>query len=366
MIPTLFGAGFLGIETFNPPWDFIYLPIFNALVGLYQVPVVDMALAIIILTIVIRTVLAPLFVRQIRSSKEMQQVQPLVREVQRKHKGNARKVQEETQAIYREHGVSPFAGCLPSLLQLVILLPMYQALTRASSIVSYTAPKELATAFTDFLAATPGIESLGKDQYRIPFEGSCAIPPDFHQFLPLNCQLITPLKLSAPIDTTVAWLGGLNLAVVDHVFAITVLGFAISALAILAASLQFIQVRMTMARGGTDGDPTATANQTMVYMLPAMTIIWGAFLPSGLMLYWTTYTAYLIFQQYLVLGWGNLFPLFGWQPRWAPAPEAGLKPRPRAQVPDPSAGTQPTDSSTGNPRPGPSGSQNRKRRGRKR
>ena len=85
----VFGAGFLGIEVFNPPWDIVFLPLFNALVGIYQILFTDLALAIIVLTLVIRTLLAPLFIRQIRSSKEMQQVQPLVREVQRKHKGNA-------------------------------------------------------------------------------------------------------------------------------------------------------------------------------------------------------------------------------------------------------------------------------------
>jgi YidC/Oxa1 family membrane protein insertase len=352
----VFGAGFLGIEVFNPPWDIIFLPLFNALVGIYQILFTDLALAIIVLTLVIRTLLAPLFVRQIRSSKEMQQVQPLVREVQRKHKGNPRKIQEETQAIYREHGVSPFAGCLPSLVQLVILLPMYQALIRVSSIVTFTPGEGTETAFNAFLSANPAIQSLGNNNYSIPFDGSCVIPTAYHAFLPLNCQLITPLKLTEAIDTTVPWLGGINLAVVDSVFAIGLFGFAISGLAILAAALQFVQVRMTMARNTGGDDPTAAASQTMVYLFPIMTIVWGALFPAGLMLYWITYTAYLIVQQYFIVGWGNLFPILGWQPRWAPAPEAGLTTRPR-----PPAAT--TDAA---PSPTQSGSKQRKRRGQKR
>ena len=103
----IIAQGFLGIESFNPPWDIFYLPLFNLLIFLYELPLVDFALAIIIFTIVIRTILAPLFIRQIRSQKEMQRMQPLIREVQRKHKGNRQKVSEETMALYKEHGVNP-------------------------------------------------------------------------------------------------------------------------------------------------------------------------------------------------------------------------------------------------------------------
>ena len=95
MTPVI-AAGFLGIEHFNPPWDIFFLPLFNLLIALYKLPIVDFAIAIILFTIIIRTILAPLFVRQISSQKEMQRMQPLVREVQRKHKGNRQKVYEET------------------------------------------------------------------------------------------------------------------------------------------------------------------------------------------------------------------------------------------------------------------------------
>ena len=140
--------GFLGIEHFNPPWDIFFLPLFNLLIALYKLPIVDFAIAIILFTIIIRTVLAPLFVRQIASQKEMQRMQPLIREVQRKHKGNRQKVYEETQALYREHGVNPAAGCLPVLLQLPILFALYQALIRASGVVTnFTVPADKATAF---------------------------------------------------------------------------------------------------------------------------------------------------------------------------------------------------------------------------
>ena len=72
----------------------------------------------------------------------------------------------------------------------------------------------------------------------------------------------------------------------------------------------------------------------MTYTFPLLTIIWGGIFPSGLILYWIVYTAYLVVQQYLIMGWGNLFPLFGWQPGWAPSPEAGITPASRPKRTD--------------------------------
>jgi YidC/Oxa1 family membrane protein insertase len=320
----IIGAGFLGIEHFTPPWDVFFLPLFNLLVALFQIPFFDFALAIIVFTIVIRTILAPLFVKQIRSQKEMQRMQPLIREVQRKHKGNRQKVSEETMALYKEHGVNPAAGCLPVILQLPILFALYQALIRASGIIQGFTPNEGNQAAFDTLREAdlvtphPG----GGDWYAIAVDGACNLPEfnQLPQFLPLNCQLIEPIKLDATVDTTVGWLLNLDLAQVDTVFAFPLFGgFALSLLAVIAAILQFVQVKMTSPRPNSD-DPTSSMTNTMIYTFPLLTIIWGGIFPSGLILYWIVYTAYLVVQQYFIMGWGNLFPLFGWQPSWAPPP----------------------------------------------
>lgn len=389
MTPVI-GAGFLGIEHFTPPWDVFFLPLFNLLIASYQLIFSDFALAIIVFTIVIRTLLAPLFVRQIQSQKEMQRMAPLIREVNRKHKGNRTKIAEETQALYREHGVNPAAGCLPVVLQLPLLFALYQALIRASNVVTLSVKDAASDTFTQLQAALPGITKIHdvKDaagavtniQYAAPVMGSgatCNLPQfevaNFTHFLPLNCQLIDPLKLHAPIKTTVAWLGNLDLAQIDHVFSVALpgIGFVISGLAILAALLQFIQVRMTSPKPNPD-DPTSSTTNTMTYLFPLLTIWWGGLFPSGLILYWVIYTAYLIVQQYRIMSWGNLFPLFGWQPRFAPAPEAGLTSAPprREQLPPAATAKTPQPS---NQRPGgtPAGGRstprpNKKRRGKKR
>ncbi len=82
-------------------------------------------LSIIVLTIVIKVVLLPLGVKQIKSMQAMQSIQPKVKELQKKYKGNKAKVQEETMKLYKEAGVNPLGGCLPLLLQFPILIAMY-------------------------------------------------------------------------------------------------------------------------------------------------------------------------------------------------------------------------------------------------
>lgn len=315
MSPIL-AQGFLGIEHFTPPWDAVFLPLFNLVILLYRVLFSDFALAIIVSTVLIRTVLAPLFVQQIRSQREMQQVQPLVREIQRKHKGNRQKIQEETMALYREHGVNPLGGCLPLLLQLPILLALYSVLQRASGIVQLTPEQVASPEFERLQGALQIAAAEGERTFQVPVSGECNLPEfgQLPQLLPLNCQLLEPLQLGGPVDTTIGWLGGLDLARIDHVFSVLLFaGFALSLLAVIAAVLQFVQVKMTSPLPNPD-DPTAGMTNTMVYTFPLLTIMWGGFLPSGLILYWITYTAYLIVQQYLIMGWGNLFPLLGWQP----------------------------------------------------
>jgi YidC/Oxa1 family membrane protein insertase len=370
--------GFFGIERFVPPWDVFFLPLFNGLVFLYEVLFSDFALAIIVFTVLIRTILAPLYVRQIRSSKEMQAVQPLIREVQRKHKGNRQKISQETMAIYKEHGVNPAAGCLPVLLQLPILFALYQALIRAAGTVQAfdenTLNAEQATAFASLRARFPEITEIANNEWRVPVQGACDLA-EYHvldRFVPLNCQLADPLKLQGTVDTTIDWLMNpfsgvaLNLADIDRTFAVVMAGFSISLLAILAGLLQFVQVKMTTPPRNPD-DPMSSTTSTMIYLFPIMTVVWGAFLPSGLVLYWIVYTAYLIGQQFVMMGWGNLFPVFGWSPGFVAGQQGGASSpplKPRTGAPD-EVQRAPARPNRRPPVPGQSpGKRRRRRRGR--
>ena len=105
----------------------LYTPIFGAESGW------NWTLAIISLTVVIRTLLIPLFVKQINSARSMQMLQPKMAELQKKHGHDRERLGQETMKMYKEEGVSPTASCLPLLLQMPIFLALFRVLEGVSS-----------------------------------------------------------------------------------------------------------------------------------------------------------------------------------------------------------------------------------------
>jgi YidC/Oxa1 family membrane protein insertase len=89
--------------------------------------------AIVIFTIIVRTLILPITIKSIKSMKSMQDIQPKIKELQKKHKGDRMKIQQETMALYQTYGVNPIAGCLPALLQLPIFFGVYRAILNLSN-----------------------------------------------------------------------------------------------------------------------------------------------------------------------------------------------------------------------------------------
>lgn len=85
-------------------------------------------IAIIVLTIIIKTLLLPLALKQIRSMKAMQAIQPEMQKIQKKYKNDPQKLREEMGKLYKENGASPLSGCLPLLIQMPFLVSIYYAL----------------------------------------------------------------------------------------------------------------------------------------------------------------------------------------------------------------------------------------------
>ena len=292
---------------FNPIFQtmFLLLAIFYSIFG-------DVGIAIILLTLLIKTLLIPLFKAQIVSQRRMQLIQPEVRAIQQKFKGNRAKISEETMRLYKERGVSLGSGCLPAFLQLFLLIPIYSVISQG--------------------LAAPDISSA------LQFLGQ--------PVLDIACQ--APGTLQPCIDPTIPWLLGLDAHVPEILFKIPVIGFGVSGLALIAAALQLIQTRM-MTPPTTD--PQARAQQRIFMILPLFSIIYGSFLPAGLFLYWIIFTAYSIVQQYLIVGWGSLFPLFGWTPGFAKdhKPRFAVEPpvsKPRATSGDSRQNEEPSRSAT--------------------
>ncbi|OZU89468.1 OxaA precursor [Virgibacillus indicus] len=98
-------------------------------------------LSIVIVTIIFRLVLLPLNVKQLKSSKAMQDIQPELKEIQKKYSSKdantQQKLQQETMALFQKHGVNPLAGCLPIFVQMPILIGMYHAIMRTEAISTH-------------------------------------------------------------------------------------------------------------------------------------------------------------------------------------------------------------------------------------
>ncbi|MFN8664985.1 MAG: YidC/Oxa1 family membrane protein insertase [Thermomicrobiales bacterium] len=90
-------------------------------------------LAIIAFTIIVKTVMLPLTVKSIRSSKAMQDLQPKIKELQKKHGNDRQRISQETMALYQQYQVNPMAGCLPMIIQIPIFLGLYQSITTLSN-----------------------------------------------------------------------------------------------------------------------------------------------------------------------------------------------------------------------------------------
>jgi len=111
------------------------IPIWNQYVSLMEWVLNQLAnllhsggLAIIVFTVLVKTLMLPLTVKSIRSSKAMQELAPKIKELQKKHGGDRQKASAETMALYQAHGVNPMAGCLPMLIQMPIFFGVYFAI----------------------------------------------------------------------------------------------------------------------------------------------------------------------------------------------------------------------------------------------
>jgi YidC/Oxa1 family membrane protein insertase len=93
------------------------------------------ALAIIIFTILIKVAMLPLTMKQLNSSKRMQELQPQIKELQKKYAKDKQKLTQETMALYREHNASPTSGCLPMLVQWPVFFGLYSAILNLSNTV---------------------------------------------------------------------------------------------------------------------------------------------------------------------------------------------------------------------------------------
>ena len=203
-------------------------------------------IAIILMTILIRVILYPLMQKQMVSMREMQKIQPLMKEVQEKYKNDKERLNRELMALYKEHKINPMSGCLPLLIQMPILILLFQVLRQFN--------EKIYSVYN----GNPGFLWL-KD-------------------LSLPDQLI---KLPG-----------------NGIFGIQYLGI----MPFLIAGSMYYQQKMTATPDST-GKAGGSAEQTqkmMTIMMPLLIGFMSFSLPSGLTLYWLISTLLGIGQQYLI------------------------------------------------------------------
>jgi YidC/Oxa1 family membrane protein insertase len=202
--------------------------------------------AIILFTIMVRLVLLPLSIQQIRSQKAMQRLQPELKALQKRLGSDKEKLSVETMALYKEHGVNPAAGCFPIVLQMPVLFGLYGALN-----------------------------NLGT------------------QLLPEN----------EPFHQPWLWIAHLNQPDIIHIPGVPFpLPFI---LPILAALTQWVQQRMMTQPSD---DPQQQMQNQIFQFMPLMMLYFGLNFQAGLALYWVTQNIIGIVQQYFSTGLGGLAP----------------------------------------------------------
>ncbi len=259
-------------------------PIINILLVIYSafsflhIPYA-LGFAIIGLTIVIRFVLYPFTTSQLKASLKMQTIAPHLSRLKEKHKGDSKKIQEETMKLYKEHGINPAAGCLPVLIQMPIIWSLYSVLQHVVNIKSSVVVSEInKVVYFDFLK----LHSAWDPSF---FGLSLGAMPS--KLLPT----VGPLILLVPVLTGV-------------------LQFVLSKMMIPAKNAVAIlekDIEKKAPVDKKDANDFASAFQTQsMFIFPVMIGFFSFSFPIGLSLYWNTFTIFGIIQQYKITGLGGL------------------------------------------------------------
>ncbi|NOK59244.1 MAG: hypothetical protein GFH27_549283n295 [Chloroflexi bacterium AL-W] len=245
--------------------------------------------AIILFTIVARLVILPLTFKSLQSTRRMQELQPLLKELQRKHGKDARKLQEETMKLYRDNKVNPVGGCLPMLLQLPIFIGVYQAILH---LTEASVPSAVVRSMLDVVQNTSN--TVDVSALAATVEGS---------------------RLSGGF----LWLE--NLGEPDPYYI----------LPILSVIFQLLVQLMAMPRVQ---DPQQKAMTQSMLFLPLVFGYIGFIFPSGAVIYWVAGSILSVIQQYVISGWGSLANYLKFLPT-----DAGLFPPKLPQTATATAGT---------------------------
>jgi YidC/Oxa1 family membrane protein insertase len=263
---------------------FGFFEIFSvALTGLYAF-VHNYGLAIILLTVIVRLILLPLSVKQIKSMREMQKIQPEVKKLQAKYKGDRQKLNEEMMKLYKVHGVNPFGGCLPLVAQLPVFIGLFRVLRTPLNYLGYHATTNSAGALTFLKQSASGIMQTVQSSSFATGLFNHAV--DLNRFLGIRLDCSAKSTLSTAPDPTLAQQCTHGLA--------PALPYLV--LALLMGLTTYYQQKQMQGRQGAQ-DPTQQQMQMFGKIMPLFLTALAFTFPAGLVIYWLTTNVWTIGQQ---------------------------------------------------------------------
>lgn len=246
-------------------------PLTNGLIACYEILFHNLGLAIIGFSVILRFILNPLTKPYLNSMKKMKELEPNINKLKEKYKNDKQGLMAAQAELYKQKGVNPGAGCVPYLIQIVILIALFNVFTGVLSSKG------------DVMAR---LNSVLYQPLRFP-EGQILNTKFLYLDItkPDAFQVGLPFKIPGP-------------------------------LLILAALLQFLTSKMMAPamvskakKEGNQVEDMQTAMQSsMLYTFPLFTIVFGLGFPSGLALYWLLFSLWQLIQQYSTSGWGGLTP----------------------------------------------------------
>lgn len=249
-------------------------PLANGLVVAYEILGQNMGLAIIAFTIFLRFILTPLTRPYMESMKKMKSYQKELNKLKERHKGDKQKLMKAQADFYKEKGINPSAGCLPYLLQIIVLIAFFNVFSRVLS-----QNGDMVTHFNQLLYEP--LRFNPETQINTHFLYLDITKPD-------AITGILPFPLPGPF-------------------------------LLLSAAVQFLSAKISQpfietekkiakkTKSETD-DVQVAMQQSMVYTFPLITLLVGINFASGLVLYWFVFSAIQAYQQYQSSGWGGLTP----------------------------------------------------------
>lgn len=263
-----------------------FLELFSsALAGLYAV-IPSYGVSIILLTLLVRVLLLPLSIKQTRSMREMQRIQPEVKQIQTRNKGNRQKTNEEMMALYKEHGVNPFGGCLPLLMQFPALIGLFYVIRDPLTHLGYNlidgAWRAVPTNQLSWLVERVQNSTFARELIQSP--------ATVNRFLP-------GLRLDCSLQASIQHAGGRSIATPCGTGLPSVLPYA--ALVLFMGFTTYYQQKQMQSTQASN--PQAQQMQTFAKIMPFMLMFFAFSFPTGVVIYWLTTNVWMIVQQRLIL-----------------------------------------------------------------